>query len=394
MAGERILVIDDSPTIVKMVQILLSRAGYAIEVADDGEAGLEAIRRRRPDLVLLDYMMPRMNGYQVCRELAADPELSSVPVVLMSAKGDQVGERFVQMAGVVDYVTKPFPPEALGEIVLRALGKSRPGAMPQGTVDEALDEAEAPGGGDDDLSGNLQVMPLTDVLQLVEHHELSGLLVVHHGGERAGERIELHLRRGRLEQAMAHGLAEELLLGRFALDREPGEREALAAEGEAGAAARGDKRPLFGQRLVERGLLTRDELRAALTRQSSELVYEALRWRTGRFRFRASAELAEAALDAALALPLDQLVREGCRRVDDWHVYERAIGSARAVLARDDGAQRARAVRLSREEQLVLELLDGQRDVGELVRAGRLGSYEVFRSLYRLLSQKLARRVE
>lgn len=394
MAGERIVVIDDSPTIIKMVQLILSRAGYAIEAADDGEAGLQAIRRQRPDLVLLDYMMPRLNGYQVCRELAADPELSSVPVVLMSAKGDQVGERFVKMAGVVDYVTKPFPPEALREIVLRALGTSRPGAMPQGTIDEALEPSED---ADDDLRGNLRVVPLPDVLQIVEHHELSGRLQL----SRGNERIELHLRRGRLEQALGHGLAEESLIGRFFLERELVTRAALdealddaLREGrpsEPGSAA--PALPL-GQRLIERGGLTRADLRAALIRQSSELIYEALRWRTGQFRLRTGAELAPIAVEAGLQLAIDPLVREGCRRLDEWHVFERAFGTAQAVFARDDSAQRARTVRLSREEQLVIDQLDGQSDVAELVRSCRLGSFEVSRALYRLLSQKLIRRVE
>ncbi len=399
MAGERIVVIDDSPTIIKMVQLILSRAGYSIEVADDGEAGLQAIRRQRPDLVLLDYMMPRLNGYQVCRELAADPELSSVPVVLMSAKGDQVGERFVKMAGVVDYVTKPFPPEALREIVLRALGTSRPGAMPQGTIDEALEPAED---ADDDLRGNLRVVPLPDVLQIVEHHELSGRLQL----SRGAERVELHLRRGRLEQALGHGLSEETLIGRFLLERELVTRATLdevldealrdARPSDHPACLLGGASPpplLLGQRLVERGDLTRAELRAALIRQSSELLYEALRWRTGQFRLRTSAELAPIAIEASLQLELDPLVREGCRRLDEWHVFERAFGTAQ-TFARDDSGQRARAARLSREEQLVIDQLDGHSDLAELVRACRLGSFEVSRALYRLLSQKLIRRVE
>lgn len=385
MAGERIVVIDDSPTIIKMVQLILSRAGYSIEAADDGEAGLQAIRRQRPDLVLLDYMMPRLNGYQVCRELAADPELSSVPVVLMSAKGDQVGERFVKMAGVVDYVTKPFPPEALRELVLRALGTGRPGAMPQGTIDEAIEPSED---ADDDLRGNLRVVPLPDVLQIIEHHELSGRLLLSLGGER----VELHLRRGRLEQALGLGLAEETWLGRFLLERELVTPAALEAALDAAGSAPSPALAL-GQRLVERGALTREELRAALIRQSSELVYEALRWRTGQFRLRTSADLSPLAVEASLQLALDPLVREGCRRLDEWHVFERAFGTA-PVFARDDSGQRARAVRLSREEQLVLDQLDGQSDVAELVRACRLGSFEVSRALYRLLSQKLIRRVD
>src|SRR5687768_6401695 len=107
MAGELVLVIDDSPTIVKVVQLVLTKAGFEVITAGDGEAGLAAARVRLPDLILLDFVMPRMNGYQFCREMAADGQLKDIPVVLMSAKGDQVGERFVKVMGIVDYITKP-----------------------------------------------------------------------------------------------------------------------------------------------------------------------------------------------------------------------------------------------------------------------------------------------
>src|SRR5215204_1121610 len=126
MAGELVLVIDDSPTITKVVQLVLTKAGYQVDTAADGEAGLEAVRAKRPDLILLDFVMPRMNGYQFCRELVADAKLRDIPVVLMSAKGDQVGERFVKVMGIVDYITKPFSPEAITAVVQHTVGKYSP----------------------------------------------------------------------------------------------------------------------------------------------------------------------------------------------------------------------------------------------------------------------------
>src|SRR6187402_3265035 len=123
MAGELVLVIDDSPTITKVVQLVLTKAGYQVATAADGEAGLQAVRAQRPDLILLDFVMPRMNGYQFCRELTADAKLRDIPVILMSAKGDQVGERFVKVMGIVDYITKPFSPEAITAVVQHTIGK-------------------------------------------------------------------------------------------------------------------------------------------------------------------------------------------------------------------------------------------------------------------------------
>ena len=78
MTGARVLVIDDSPTIVRVVQLVLTKAGFDVSSATDGEAGLVQARAQRPDLILLDFVMPKLNGYQVCRELAADPGLRDV----------------------------------------------------------------------------------------------------------------------------------------------------------------------------------------------------------------------------------------------------------------------------------------------------------------------------
>src|SRR5262247_374425 len=132
MAGERVLVIDDSPTITKVVQLVLTKAGYEVQTAVDGEQGLAAVRAQRPELILLDFVMPRMNGYQFCRELTADAKLKDIPVILMSAKGDQVGERFVKVMGIVDYITKPFSPEAITAVVQHTVGKYGPA----GTVED------------------------------------------------------------------------------------------------------------------------------------------------------------------------------------------------------------------------------------------------------------------
>src|SRR5438552_6561472 len=148
MAGELVLVIDDSPTITKVVQLVLTKAGYQVQTAADGEQGLGAVRGQRPDLILLDFVMPRMNGYQFCRELNADAKLRDIPVILMSAKGDQVGERFVKVMGIVDYITKPFSPEAITAVVQHTIEKyprKQPGEAPAvGDVTAPAERAPTP----------------------------------------------------------------------------------------------------------------------------------------------------------------------------------------------------------------------------------------------------------
>jgi DNA-binding response OmpR family regulator len=124
--GDAVLVIDDSPTILKVVQLVLTKAGFSVQTAADGEEGIQRALSTRPSLILLDFVMPKMNGYQVCRALADSTELKDVPVVLMSAKGDQVGERFVKVMGIVDYITKPFSPEAITAVVQHTIAKYGP----------------------------------------------------------------------------------------------------------------------------------------------------------------------------------------------------------------------------------------------------------------------------
>src|SRR6188508_3786188 len=124
----RVLVVDDSPTILKVVSAILARHGYEPAVARDGVAGIEIIKRGpKFDLVLLDFVMPRMNGYQFCRELRSSTAHRSLPVVLMSAKGDKIRGQFVQQTGAVDAITKPFDARALVAVIEGALKKHTEG---------------------------------------------------------------------------------------------------------------------------------------------------------------------------------------------------------------------------------------------------------------------------
>ncbi|MBA3538879.1 MAG: response regulator [Deltaproteobacteria bacterium] len=463
MAGELVLVIDDSPTITKVVQLVLTKAGYQVATAVDGEAGLEAVRAQRPHMILLDFVMPRMNGYQFCRELVADVKLRDIPVVLMSAKGDQVGERFVKVMGIVDYITKPFSPEAITAVVQHTIGKytagredepslvtgedlsatddadrthARSGAMdklrmqitdvvsgriaalfalahatrePDGAIaTDATAVADAMRTALDDpsllkmltaldlglfgentpgLRGDLRVVPLAEVLQLLDVQEQSGVLTV----ERSGARVDIYFRRGRVDQATAEGVPDEFLLGRFVTDAELMNRADFDAFLDSRETASGTR--LIGAQLVKLGYLAEADLKSCLTRQSSELIYEILRWRHGRFRFVAGLELPPSVIDAALGLDVEAVLMEGYRRVDEWHLIERAIDNFDVVFLRneDSVAQMGRG-RLTREELAVLEVVNGKNSVKDIIRKSRMGSFEVSKMLYRLLSIKLVRR--
>lgn len=115
--GGRVLVVDDDPTVSEVVAGYLERAGFTVDRAADGPAALEAAARRRPDLVVLDLMLPGMDGLEVCRRLRARCDGGpSVPVVMLTARGDEDDRILGLEVGADDYVTKPFSPR---ELVLR-----------------------------------------------------------------------------------------------------------------------------------------------------------------------------------------------------------------------------------------------------------------------------------
>jgi DNA-binding response OmpR family regulator len=106
----RVLLIEDDPTIREMTRMTLERDGFAVETAGDGQAGIDAFDRRTPDVVLLDVMLPGMDGVSVCRRIRAR---SVVPIVMLSARTDPIDVVLGLEAGADDYVTKPFEPPIL-----------------------------------------------------------------------------------------------------------------------------------------------------------------------------------------------------------------------------------------------------------------------------------------
>jgi len=113
MSNERILVVDDEEDILKLVEYNLARGGCRVICVASGEAALAAAREAPPDLVLLDLMLPGVDGFEVCRSLKADPRTASVPVVILSARGEEADVVAALELGADDYVTKPFSPRVL-----------------------------------------------------------------------------------------------------------------------------------------------------------------------------------------------------------------------------------------------------------------------------------------
>ncbi len=524
----RILVVDDSPTIRRVVSAILERHGYEAALASDGEDALGVLQSGevKADLVLLDFVMPRMNGYQFCRALRADTELAMMPVVLMSAKSDRIREQFVQQTGAIDAITKPFDAQALVAVVENALRRvnsgrassarlpdldpeepispqpmefetrrthvaqivatklahivtrtmaekpsATPGELAAALTDrlakdallemvEAVRDLERGGeSGGTVLSGDLGVVPIGAILQLLQVENQSGVLVCRSGTAD----VVATFRKGLIDLVQSSGAGDEFRLGRYFVeegivtplqideamtrmragdgaedadvprsrvnvrsdpsiplarasdpvisvkspdtDREdpharitmpglpPSASRTSAVPGSLPPPTDVDPRiRLLGATLLAYGKITESQLRTALTRQSSELLYEVLRWSKGRFDFRAE-PASDVVESAQLALPVASVVMEGFRRVDEWRVLERTLGSFDAVLIRDDLALRSIDMgTLPAKEKIVLDAVDASRTIRQIIAASHLSSFDACRVLVQFLEARVLRR--
>ena len=459
----RILVVDDSPTIRKVVGSILEARAYQALLAADGQEALDMLGTEQVDLVLLDFVMPRMNGYQFCRELRAHPELKNLPVVLMSAKGDKIRGQFVQQTGAIDAITKPFDARGLIAVIEGALkkhteGRGRPvpeaDSMPEDeesnaenlrpsrssfsedpglrrvqsaqefglsltqvmapelskipelspetteAVNLAVQRAITPDNmgalstllkmltfGEntrDALSGDISVISIAEVLQLLDLQRQTGVLSIF---TRQSE-ITLYVKMGRLEFAASRGLRIEFRIGRYLVEDGAITREELNTVLDNRA---GSKR-LLGELLVQLGMATEEHVRRALVRQTTELVYEVVRWKTGRFAFTVGAENL-AATKAALGIETGGLVMEGFRRVDEWRLIEGSFDFDEVLYHDTVAIERlGQDANLTRQERAVLGAIDGERTIREIVDLTGGSSFELCKILYQFLNSRLVRR--
>jgi two-component system alkaline phosphatase synthesis response regulator PhoP len=135
MAYQTILVVDDEPQIVELVQDYLKQAGFRVVTARDGQTALTVARHERPDLVVLDLMLPGgMDGLDVCRRLRQDAVLGMVPIVMLTARGEETDRLIGLEVGADDYVTKPFSPREVVARVRAVLRRVKGDVQPSGIV--------------------------------------------------------------------------------------------------------------------------------------------------------------------------------------------------------------------------------------------------------------------
>ena len=125
MSGARILAVDDSPTILEMLKAILVGSGYEVLTAADGAEALDVARSEQPDLILLDVMLPKLDGYRVCRLLKFDQRYREIPIIMLTAKTEEQAVATGIRTGADQYLTKPVEPDRLLVAVAEELAKVR-----------------------------------------------------------------------------------------------------------------------------------------------------------------------------------------------------------------------------------------------------------------------------
>ncbi len=145
MAKESILIVDDEENILELLEYNLTRNGYVVTAVSTGEAAVESARRQRPDLIVLDLMLPGIDGIDVCKMLKNDPKTQQIPIVMLTARGEEADVVTGLELGADDYVTKPFSPRVLLARIKAVLRRKL--------------EAEQPSSGEMLKAGEVQINP-------------------------------------------------------------------------------------------------------------------------------------------------------------------------------------------------------------------------------------------
>lgn len=430
MAGEKILDIDDSPTVQRLIEMILTTQGYQVVLASDGEEGVAKARSERPAVILVDFVMPKMNGFQVCKTLKEDPEFRDTPIILVTSKGDKVGSKFVDVLGITEYFTKPFQPEELLAKIREVIDKKKqttpppvktlrqdtrppgpatfpgPGvqtapqggieAMVRNLVERALDEfvkntlpemiqkaiAKIQPGTSAGIQGDLASVSIVEVMQMLGLQHQTGKLVIN----RTGESIEVYFKNGAVVFASSNGsgsgTAVEELLRKSCRMEENSLRHVLRI-------AEMTSQPIDSILAQEKQFNTKT-FAECLRRHTETAVYKVMAWKQGNFFFE---KAAPPTFSNPIQLKVDDLLLEGARRADEWSLIQQKIPNFNIVFEPMIGNAEELSTRgMSDVDIKVFALINGRRTIQEIIDLLCLSEFDVGKSLFILLSVNLIRR--
>jgi len=428
VAGEKILNIDDSPTVQRLIEMILASQGYEVVLASDGEAGIAKAKEEKPALILVDFVMPKMNGFQVCKTLKEDPEFKDTPIILVTSKGDKIGSKFVDVLGINEYFTKPFQPEELLAKIREVLDKRQAAialaapppqasapdtgpaaaaqpsangleAMVTGIVERILDRflqttlpelirkevaraQPAPGAANIGIKGNLASFRIIELMQMLGLQGQTGRLAI----TRENNDVEIYFRDGAVAFACTNcdggRTSIESLLKKTCRIEEGSLRHVLRI-----AEMTGDP---IDQILAKEKLFDTRAFSDCLRVHTESAVYKAMAWREGDFVFEKTSPPVFA---NPVKLKVDDLLLEGARRADEWTLIQQKIPNFTIVFEPMIGNAEELTTRgMSDIDLKVFALIDGRRTIQDIIDTLAVGEFDVAKSLFILLSVNLIRR--
>jgi len=423
--GKTVLVIDDSPTVRRLAEIVLTQANYTVYTAEDGDEGLEVTKKIHPSVILVDFVMPKMNGYKFCKLLRSDNEFKDIPIILITSKGEDVGQKFEEQFGVVHYFTKPFEPDELIQKLEGVLAESESPAkpaeaapsVPEGAVEnaEALvgavqervdrvvrayfqkdfpllmkrvlsDTLRETGLVKDDtliLTGRVTHVGLPDILNFAHFSRLSGRLSV------ISKALfgEIFLDSGMFVFATVSKRETQRFLTDLLRDDNRLDDATLSAVVEE---ARDRSMPV-GKVLVERKILSEEELTGYLKIQAQSAFNDILSVTEGNF-YLENAPLPLNLQDITFRLPLPAVLVEGLRLLDEQQMASQVLKDESVVFIRLITSEDVlESVHLNADETRIFSLVDGRKNLGEIITQSGMRSADVKRICYSLQKVGLLR---
>jgi DNA-binding response OmpR family regulator len=427
MAGEKILNIDDSPTVQRLIEMILTTEGYQVILAYDGEEGVAKARSERPAVILVDFLMPKMNGFQVCKTLKEDPDFNDTPIILVTSKGDKVGSKFVDVLGITEYFTKPFQPEELLAKIREVIDKKKkppplpartpsknshdalspsPGvqvaqgvveSMVRNIVEQVLDDfvkntlsqkihlelARMQSGSSADIQGNVASVPIVEVMQMLGLQRQTGRLVINHDGDI----VEVYFKDGMVVFASHNrngggiSTTEGLLRKSCRLEEDSLRHVLRIAEMTA--------QPI-DTILIQEKLITAKDFTECLRRYTEASVYKVMTWKHGIFFFE---KVATPVFSNPIHLKLEDLLLEGAQRADEWGLIQQKIPNFNVVFEpMISNAEELLTRGLSKSDTKVFSLINGRRTVREIIDQLDLSEFDVAKSMFIQLSVNLIRK--
>lgn len=416
MAKRKVVVIDDSPTVRKLAEVVLAEEGYKVYTAEDGEEGLKLAEEVLPSVILVDFIMPRMNGYQFCKMVRNNEILKNVPVILITAKGEDVGVKFTEKFGVVDYFIKPFQPEELVEkvnsiiqaqkeesyvsdtfleekerevaesvsivdigesvdrIIRRYFYKEFPSLL-QKSIADILKQAGVLKTSSITLSGDISDFSLFDIFQLIDTAKSSGKLSIYSPVLSS----EIYFDKGNIVYATTSKQGRSFLSGDLLEKRKniPKDvfKRAYKKSKESGI-------PIL-RAFVKEGVLTEDESMAILRDRIDDAIYSTVELENGHFFFE-KMPLPDNLSDIPMRLKASQLILEGTRRVDERRFAAKMFQDNRIIFIRLMTDVAVEDINLDENELRIFSLVDGKRTLGDIIKMSGIEEREAKRIFYTL----------